>query len=110
MREGDPHWLRLLTANDIENEDDQTGEGSILANEESHRWNSGGFERGKESEFEFDWGTRRRGEGRRQGERGEFFFLIIRESRHRSSERELQSCNRPRSRRRPRSRSLIVTR
>ena len=49
MREGDPHWLRLLTANDIENEDDdeneddQTGEGSILANEESHRWNSGGF-------------------------------------------------------------------
>ena len=58
MHEGDPHWLRLLTANDIENEDDdeneddQTGEGSILANEESHRWNSGEFEWGKESEYE----------------------------------------------------------
>ena len=78
MREGDPHWLRLLTANDIENEDDdeneddQTGEGSILANEESHRWNSGGFEWGKESEYEFDWGTRRRGEGREvEGNRSE---------------------------------------
>ena len=66
--------MRLLTANDIENEDDdeneddQTGEGSILANEESHRWNSGGFEWGKETEYEdeyeFDWGTRRSGEGR----------------------------------------------
>ena len=61
--------MRLLTANDIENEDDdeneddQTGEGSILANEESHRWNSGGFEWGKESEDEKDddeddWKTR----------------------------------------------------
>ena len=100
MHEGDPHWLRLLTANDIENEDDdeneddRRGEGSILANEESHRWNSGGFEWGKESEYEFDLGTRRSGEGRRRSQRADFFFPIIRESRHRSSERELQSRNR----------------
>jgi hypothetical protein len=45
MHEGHAHWMRLLTDNDIEdenddeNEDDRRGEGSILANEEVIRWN-----------------------------------------------------------------------